>query len=248
MPSHHRHPVHRPPPTPAPLHIAALVGSLRVLSSLNFCRPALQLNYRNQQLLISAHNLLPSSSHLRHHLALSALRPQRLPPTRLETSPHHRTKQDLLQPLLLCHPRHALLGPMLPELPIGVQQQPPTAAGHVQPIAARPAAQGAAQPNPDALFHFAERAAIQARLRELEAEEANGAYRPAQAPLDPLPAPFADPATVDRACAPAAALQCGVPWSLERFRRLASIRRFIRFDWNIDKKTFTVPAENGIYP
>ncbi|KAG2740655.1 hypothetical protein P692DRAFT_20880712 [Suillus brevipes Sb2] len=163
------------PPTPAPLHIAALVGSLRVLSSLSFCRPALQLNYRNQQLLISARNLLPSSSQLRHHLARNPLHPQLLPPTRLDTSPHHRTKRDLLQPLLLCHPRRALLGPMLPELPNGVQQQPPTAAGHVQPIAARPAAQGAAQPNPDALFHFPARGAIQARLREVDAEEANGA-------------------------------------------------------------------------
>jgi hypothetical protein len=151
------------------------VGSLRVLSSLSFCRPALQLNYRNQQLLISARNLLPSSSQLRHHLARNPLHPQLLPPTRLDTSPHHRTKRDLLQPLLLCHPRRALLGPMLPELPNGVQQQPPTAAGHVQPIAARPAAQGAAQPNPDALFHFPARGAIQARLREVDAEEANGA-------------------------------------------------------------------------
>jgi hypothetical protein len=54
---------------------------------------------------------------------------------------------------------------------------------------------------------LAEHAAIQARLLELDAEEATGACHPAQAPLNPLPALLVDPATVDKACAAAAALQ-----------------------------------------
>ena len=36
---------------------------------------------------------------------------------------------------------------------------------------------------------------------------------------------------------------CGVPWSLEKLRPLASIQRYIGFDWDLDRKTVSIPEE-----
>lgn len=61
-------------------------------------------------------------------------------------------------------------------------------------------------PDPAAQRRTTERAALRARLMELEAEEANGAHPPANAPLIRIPALFADPAAVDKAREAAAAM------------------------------------------
>lgn len=73
-----------------------------------------------------------------------------------------------------------------------------------QPPAAQVAA--LAQPDPVAQRRQAERAALQARLLQLDTEEANGAQPLAIAPPIPPLALFADPATVEQARVAAAAL------------------------------------------
>src|SRR5882672_3613161 len=35
----------------------------------------------------------------------------------------------------------------------------------------------------------------------------------------------------------------GVPWSLKKMRPLASVQRYIGFDWNLDSRTVTLPPE-----
>lgn len=82
----------------------------------------------------------------------------------------------------------------------------PAAVIPVQPPAAQGAAPAAAQPDPAAQRRLAERAALQARLLQLDTEEANGAQPPANAPPVPPLALFADPAAVEHARATAAAL------------------------------------------
>ncbi|KAG1790474.1 hypothetical protein EV424DRAFT_925814 [Suillus variegatus] len=82
----------------------------------------------------------------------------------------------------------------------------PAAAVPTQPPAAQVAAPAVAQPDPAAQRRLAERAALQARLLQLDTEEANGAQPPANAPPIPPLALFADPATVEQARATAAAL------------------------------------------
>jgi len=37
--------------------------------------------------------------------------------------------------------------------------------------------------------------------------------------------------------------QCGVPWSLEKLRRFASTQRYIGFDWNLDRKSVSLPSD-----
>lgn len=93
-----------------------------------------------------------------------------------------------------------------------------TPAGSSNPVAHQPAhnaptgtATPAADPmanlpDPAAQRRTTERAALRARLMELEAEEANGAHPPANAPLIRIPALFADPAAVDKAREAAAAM------------------------------------------
>ncbi|KAG1872170.1 hypothetical protein F4604DRAFT_789322 [Suillus subluteus] len=83
--------------------------------------------------------------------------------------------------------------------PSGTQQGPP-AANNV-----RPAAATAAQQDPAAQRRLAERAALEARLRELDAEEANGVPHPAGAPATPIQNLCADPEMVERMRAAAAA-------------------------------------------
>lgn len=36
---------------------------------------------------------------------------------------------------------------------------------------------------------------------------------------------------------------CGVPWSMKKMRPLASVQRYIGFDWNLDSCTVALPAE-----
>ena len=36
---------------------------------------------------------------------------------------------------------------------------------------------------------------------------------------------------------------CGVPWSIKKMRPLAPIQRYIGFDWNLDSRTVSLPAE-----
>ena len=36
---------------------------------------------------------------------------------------------------------------------------------------------------------------------------------------------------------------CGVPWSLEKLRPLASVQHYIGFDWDLEKKTVAIPEE-----
>ena len=91
-----------------------------------------------------------------------------------------------------------------------VLAQPPTQPNAAQPNrAAQPNLAAhldlAAQPDPAAQRRLTERAALRARLLELEAEENNSVHPPANMLPDPLAALFADPATVERARATAAA-------------------------------------------
>jgi hypothetical protein len=36
---------------------------------------------------------------------------------------------------------------------------------------------------------------------------------------------------------------CGVPWSIKKMRPLASVQRYIGFDWNLESRTVALPAE-----
>ncbi|KAG1872301.1 hypothetical protein DFJ58DRAFT_836880 [Suillus subalutaceus] len=68
-----------------------------------------------------------------------------------------------------------------------------------QASSVHPGPPNAVQPVPTSQHRLAERAALQARLRKLDAEDADILVPPVNSPSAPLPAMFANPAVVDQA-------------------------------------------------